>query len=773
VDCLRRVGFLFVVLLSWSTNLCSEPVTVLVLDPDLDLPLQGATVQADSVIGKTDAAGRVTLNLPDGKSILLVVTYPGYATNRTSIPPQTSSVAVNLRLANVVSGPVLVVEKAKPDQTNAQPGVSQVVSKESIKNTSEVGVFEDLTASLRLLPGVGYGGNFDAQLSVRGGDPSETAAYLDSAPLLFPYHWTGVVSIFDPNFLDSAKLSDGVISARYGEVLSGLIEVTSKSPLTEQPRLTLGLSTTGFDSYLQYPISQRFGILAGGKITWMEVPFALYGASRDFNQVPYIRDGYARAEWKPVDNLDWSTNFFYGSDGLDQKNNNLINLNLSSYPQESYQARNWEVSSSLRWLWTEHQFFKVVASVNDYSETLNASDPTGGFENVNIDAQEYALSAEWDIELGGANLLIFGANDSFQSVLNNFHIFYEANNVDAPIVPPRNYANTWSGYALDQFSFLSRHLEGELGLRLDGVNIFGDGFNLPTLPSLNPRVRLQFNPVTDSGSLRGLEFHAGSGLYSQIPLKAFYFSSNSADGVVAQTMKPERSWITELGSSLSLDDGWRISVDGYYKAYWDRLYEFFYTDFYSDPGTGIVTLHMYNDGIGYATGAEVMLQKLKGRFWDGWLDYTFNLTRYLNPSTGGLDPRNMGSFFPSDAPIGMWYYPIYQRLHTVNLVFNWKPLSWLTVTTTGTFATGTPPYQDNATSTYSDSARTPDVYVLNLKVTLHDYFHDTKVGWEFYVAVQNLLVNLLNSGTVANETGDQANFNLGYPVPSFGFKLSY
>ena len=144
-------------------------------------------MQAGSMIGKTDAAGRVTLNLPDGKSIPLVVTYPGYDTNRTSIPPQTSSVTVNLRLANFVSGPGLVVEKAKPDQTNSQPGVSQVVTNDAIKNTGEVGVFEDLTASLQLLPGVGYGGNFDAQLSVRGGDPSETVAYLDGAPLQFPY----------------------------------------------------------------------------------------------------------------------------------------------------------------------------------------------------------------------------------------------------------------------------------------------------------------------------------------------------------------------------------------------------------------------------------------------------------------------------------------------------------------------------------------------------------------------------------------------------------
>ena len=231
--------------------------------------------------------------------------------------------------------------------------------------------------------------------------------------------------------------------------------------------------------------------------------------------------------------------------------------------------------------------------------------------------------------------------------------------------------------------------------------------------------------------------------------------------------------MTELGSSFSWDEGWQLSVDGYFKTYWDRVYEFYFTDTTSTPGMSTITLNLHNDGIGYSAGVEVMLKRFGGRFWDGWINYTFNVTRYLNPSTGGLDPAFIGSFFPVSAPVGTWYYPDYQRTHTIGFVFNWKPLSWLTLTTTGVFATGTPPYQANATTSYSDSVRTPDIYDLSVKATWHGYFSDTKVGWEFYLAVQNLLVNLLSSGTVANETGDQASFSLGYPVPSFGFKLSY
>ena len=217
--------------------------------------------------------------------------------------------------------------------------------------------------------------------------------------------------------------------------------------------------------------------------------------------------------------------------------------------------------------------------------------------------------------------------------------------------------------------------------------------------------------------------------------------------MVAQSIAAERSWSSELGGSLSWDNGWQLSVDGYYKTYWDRLYTFLFAGPGPAPGTGTYTLYLYNDGSGSATGVDVMLQKSSGRLWDGWIDYSFNLTRYLNPSTGGLDPYRIWSTFPADAPVGIWYYPIYNRLHTVNVVFNWKPLAWLTVTTSGTFATGTPPYEANPTTDYSDSARTPNVYVLNIKVASHGYYPGSRVGWEFYMPAR-ILVNLLNSGTL-------------------------
>jgi hypothetical protein len=143
-----------------------------------------------------------------------------------------------------------------------------------------------------------------------------------------------------------------------------------------------------------------------------------------------------------------------------------------------------------------------------------------------MNAQQYAIAAEWDVELG-VHVLALGASNICQAVRNSLTLQSTAP-YSVFIVPPRNYANTWSGYILDTFNLFSRHLEGEVGLRVDGSALYGSGFNFTTTPLVNPRLRLQLNPLPDDPTWRGLEIHAGTGLYSQVPLAAFYFSGSSS-----------------------------------------------------------------------------------------------------------------------------------------------------------------------------------------------------------------------------------------------------
>ena len=224
-----------------------------------------------------------------------------------------------------------------------------------------------------------------------------------------------------------------------------------------------------------------------------------------------------------------------------------------------------------------------------------------------------------------------------------------------------------------------------------------------------------------------------------MPLIANLF--NSSMKVSSGTLSPTRAWFNVIGLDLHGEDDWKISLEGYCKLYYDRIYAVI--DESSDPATTIVK----NDGQGYAYGLDLLVQKSLGRYWDGWLSYSYSMARYRNP----LEPSYPGEVTVSTEgqggdPLGIWYYPSFQRFHTLNIVFNWKPEPGFTATLTGSLATGAPrtqvgaiqsypsTYTDPSTGntmiierysqadTYSDSLRNDISCPLDIKLTWAGYF---------------------------------------------------
>jgi hypothetical protein len=122
-------------------------------------------------------------------------------------------------------------------------------------------------SAVKLLPGVGYTGMFGAMPSIRGGDPGDLTASFVVLYIETPYHWIGAVSIFDPKMVSSARLSHGVFSSRYGHSISGLLEITSKSPSFTEVELETALGTSAASINLSYPLDGKGGILFMGKVS--------------------------------------------------------------------------------------------------------------------------------------------------------------------------------------------------------------------------------------------------------------------------------------------------------------------------------------------------------------------------------------------------------------------------------------------------------------------------------------------------------------------------
>jgi hypothetical protein len=89
------------------------------------------------------------------------------------------------------------------------------------------GLDQDALAAVRYLPGTSSVAA-SPRIHVRGGRENEVAVYFDGVPLLQPFHFKDyphLQGILDPGALAGLDLFSGILPARYGDALSGVLDV--------------------------------------------------------------------------------------------------------------------------------------------------------------------------------------------------------------------------------------------------------------------------------------------------------------------------------------------------------------------------------------------------------------------------------------------------------------------------------------------------------------------------------------------------------------------
>ncbi|MDR2743221.1 MAG: hypothetical protein LBB98_13870, partial [Treponema sp.] len=362
---------------------------------------------------------------------------------------------------------------------------------------------------------------------------------------------------------------------------------------------------------------------------------------------------------------------------------------------------------------------------------------------------------------------------------------------------------TTSGYGLVEYASPNQKFGAELGLRVDHLYFLGRDFSVRTRPALNPRLNLDFGVLKNRGIVDSLTLTAGTGFFSSMNEIVSFIEKSS--GIDDYDMKMNRSWTSLIGTKIDFEQGYSFSIEGYYKRVFDRAY---ITADTSSSNT-IVPAFAF-DGIGNVWGFDLQLQKFESRYWDGWISYSFNWAKYMDPQTSdqGL---NMGSTESMD---GRWYYPSFHRFHNFNLVLNIKPLRRLNIAVRFGFASGriTPktgdelysypvqevnenygPIVENGKpviiqkyrrdSWYDENERSAWSFPLDVKFSFFLFDHNGRVRTEIYIGVENLLAPIFaaqEGSTTFNEYtgkvdtgGNSASYGLPIPMVSFGFKWSY
>jgi hypothetical protein len=153
-------------------SLFARDVEIMVEDTDLAIPLEGAAIRSwDGREYTCGEDGRAIVSVPDDRPVVIQAAYPGYENGRMIINPGQDRFTLGLRLSGIMESRELVIEASKPGTSETKTGRSVAVSEREIAQTGEIGVIEDVMTTIKLLPGVGYSGLFNALPSIRGGQP--------------------------------------------------------------------------------------------------------------------------------------------------------------------------------------------------------------------------------------------------------------------------------------------------------------------------------------------------------------------------------------------------------------------------------------------------------------------------------------------------------------------------------------------------------------------------------------------------------------------------
>ena len=141
-----------------------------------------------------------------------------------------------------------------------------------------------------------------SDLYVRGGDPAESPVFVDGARLFYPGRYEtlngAAFGVLDAQVLDAAYFSSGGFSARYGDALSGVLDVrTIGRPDTRTVRLNANTVQVG--TRIDLPTSPNAGAWASLRASDARVMMAMHGRGQDFPKAPTALEGMMGAVWEP------------------------------------------------------------------------------------------------------------------------------------------------------------------------------------------------------------------------------------------------------------------------------------------------------------------------------------------------------------------------------------------------------------------------------------------------------------------------------------------
>jgi len=550
----------------------------------------------DTFIGAmTKNDGNFTFSTKKKGKIILIASMVGYKKYEKEFLVDTlgnSFIKIVLIKTTLTTDVVLVTSSSYG--TEKKKGL--VITKMDVITTP--GGAADIFQSLKTLPGLTQVSE-SAELYVRGGDPGETITLLDQASLYHPYTYEssygGLFSNLNTNTIKGMFFSSGGFSVKYGNALSGVLDLSTYDNLPTNRNYSFGLSLAGVSVSAATPIvSSKLGVSLNARQNFTEPIFWLNGNFREFTLLPRSSDADVSLTYKYSKTGRVK---IFGSIANDKEG---VNVHLPGYTNEF----KLHSANNLFNLQLKDVIFNNTVIKTSLSRTFFKSKWRLGILDLN--RKDVGLKFRLDTETIFSPLLKLFAGTEIE----NRKVKFEG------VIPQKDYdlRNNAKGELLDATFDVTRtggYVEIAIsnlfgleklyliaGTRLDYVAPLG-------LMWFDPRANIGYK-ITDK-----LTFTLGVGIFHQHPNPRFY---SPADGNPA--LKPMRAvhLIASVNYKFLKNENFRIE---------------FYNKKYSNLPLKDAVLNYNNNGFGFARGIDLMLKGKLFGIIDGWVSYGFiNTKRY-------------------------------------------------------------------------------------------------------------------------------------------------
>lgn len=198
-------------------------------------------------------------------------------------------------------GPALALEAVVVEGGTRMDDTRSAVALTRIDVLTTPGGTADIMQAFQTGPGATRAGE-GSDLYVRGGDPAESPVFVDGARLFYPGRYETLngasFGILDAQVLQQAYFSSGGFSARYGDALSGVLDVrTLGRPDTRI--VQLNANTVQVGTRIDLPSSPNTGAWASLRATDARLMMSMHGRGDEFDRAPAALEGMLGAAWEP------------------------------------------------------------------------------------------------------------------------------------------------------------------------------------------------------------------------------------------------------------------------------------------------------------------------------------------------------------------------------------------------------------------------------------------------------------------------------------------